>query len=192
MHKNAVSPFPTAHPNNLLCSTSEEARRAGRVIPEQDVLNAVAFMREALKDADTGRQQNGGNATAVGAVMVDPTVGKGRVVATASGERQNVFDEGPASMRGHPLHHPAMLCVHGVARALAARKQGEKGGGKPSPHEEGDNKESESGAIEGKRKGSGNIGSVVDPGCGVVEVVSPEQYLCTGFDLYITQEPDLM
>lgn len=153
-------------------------------------------MKEALKDAETGRQQNGGDATAaaaVGAVMVDPAVGKGRVVATASGERQKVSEEGPASMRGHPLHRPAMLCVHGVARALAARKpQGHEGGGKPPSQEEGEKKESESDPIEGKGEGPGNIGSIVDSGGGVVEVVSPEQYLCTGFDLYITQEPGLM
>lgn len=191
MDNNAIAPIYTAHPYNSICSTSEEARRAAREIPEQDALNAVAFMRDALKDADTGRQQNGGTAT-VGAVMVDPAVGKGRVVATASRERQTVCEEGPASMKGHPLHHPAMLCVQGVGRALAARKiQGEKGRANLPPGGDGD-KSSGSDSTEEVGKESGNGDGGVDSSRGVVEVVSHEQYLCTGFDLYITREPCLM
>lgn len=187
---NAISPLRTAHTCNLICSTSEEARRAARVIPERDSVNAVVFMRYAIEDAETGRQQNGGGAT-VGAVLVDPSVGQGRLVATASRERQIVLEEGPASMRGHPLHHPVMLCVQGVGRALAARKQGAEAGGKLPPRG-GEEERAESDTIGGMGKGSGSTGSAVDSGCGVVEAVSPEQYLCTGFDLYITREPCLM
>lgn len=168
---------------NLARSTSEEARRAARAIPDQDALDAVTFMKDALKDASTGRQQNGGRAT-VGAVLVDPAVGRGRgrVVATASRERQRVHDEWPASMRDHPLHHAAMLCVQGVGRALSARPQvGDEGESKPHVPPRGKRTEAE--AAEGHKSAEGK---------GAVEVLSSKQYLCTGFDLYITREPCLM
>lgn len=168
-------------------STSEEARRAARVIPEQDALDAIGFMRDALVDAETGRQQNGGRPT-VGAVLVDPLGGcggrRGRVVATASRERQKVRHEEPASMRDHPLHHAVMLCVQGVGRALSAGSRQEKLARKQ-----------EEDSAEGKEregKGSESLCSDEDPAGGVVEVLSPKQYLCTGFDLYVTREPCLM
>ncbi|CAM9287683.1 unnamed protein product [Hapterophycus canaliculatus] len=170
-------------------STSEEARRAARVIPEQDTLNAVAFMRTALEDAGAGRQQNGGRAT-VGAVMVDPVVGGGRVVATASRERQRVRDEGPPSFRDHPLHHPVMLCVQGVGRALAAghaqsiaaeKRKEERGRGGAGG--QGGETRGEVERAENDARGAAEVEQ---------EVLSPEQYLCTGFDLYITREPCLM
>lgn len=149
-------------------------------------------MREALQDATAGRQQNGGRAT-VGAVLVDPTAGRerGKVVATASRERQKVHDEWPASMRDHPLHHAAMLCVQGVGRALAARPQigvgvGDGGEGK-LPHG-GDGAE----RAEGAERVEGAEGHESAEGKGEVEVLSSKQYLCTGFDLYITREPCLM
>lgn len=151
-------------------------------------------MRAALKDASTGRQQNGGRAT-VGAVLVDPnpTVGRGsgsgrgRVVAAASRERQQVHDGWPASMRDHPLHHAAMLCVQGVGRALAARPQaGGEGEGELPPHGEMAER------AEGQRRAGVDVAEGKGEGTGEVEVLSSKQYLCTGFDLYITREPCLM
>lgn len=169
-------------------------------------------MRAALDDADTGRQQNGGRAT-VGAVMVDPAVGKGRLVATASRERQRVRDEGPLSFRDHPLHHAVMLCVQGVGRALAAGQAQETAAEKRKEDGEATAQEELEGEASGnklprqevgEREGAGRkgretrvaeIGAKSDA-CGAVEVeqevLSPEQYLCTGFDLYITREPCLM
>ncbi len=151
-------------------------------------------MREALKDAEAGRQQNGGRAT-VGAVLVDPAVGRGVVAATASRERQWVHDECPASMRNHPLHHAAMLCVQGVGRALAARGQGGDGDGdseapegKSSPQGEGRHGTEAAKKTEGNKRKETEISEEE----GVAEVPSPEQYLCTGYDLYITREPCLM
>lgn len=174
-------------------STSEEARRAARAIPEQDTLNAVAFMRDALKDASTGQEQNGGRAT-VGAVLVDPTVGRGRgrVVATASRERQQVHDEWPASMRDHPLHHAAMLCVQGVGRALAARPQvGDRREGKlPSDGGKAERADKAKKVEEVDGHTSAEIDIAEERGG--VEALSSKQYLCTGFDLYITREPCLM
>ncbi|CAM9361624.1 unnamed protein product [Ectocarpus fasciculatus] len=172
-------------------STSEEARRAARVIPEQDAVDAIAFMREALVDAETARQQNGGRPT-VGAVLVDPLgLGsgdrRGRVVATASRERQKVRDEEPASMRDHPLHHAVMLCVQGVGRALAAGSKQEK----LAREQEEDSAGGKLGK-DGEGIGSETLCSDADPAGGVVEVLSPKQYLCTGFDLYVTREPCLM
>lgn len=199
-------PTPTSTCDPLVSSTSEEARRAARVIPEQDTLNALAFMRAALQDADTARQQKGGRAT-VGAVIVDPAVERGRVVATASRERQRVREEGPSSFRDHPLHHPVMLCVQGVGRALTAgqaqaaaadkRKgdgeakvsgglEGEASGSKLPPHGEGEQEGETRGAEASDESDACDAGEVEQ------EVLSPEQYLCTGFDLYITQEPCLM
>lgn len=175
----------------MLPSTSEEARRAARVIPEQDALDAIAFMREALVDAETARQQNGVRPP-VGAVLVDPLgLGsegrRGRVVATASRERQKVRDEEPASMRDHPLHHAVMLCVQGVGRALAAGSKQEK----LAREQEEDSAGGKLGK-DGEGIGSETLSSDADPAGGVVEVLSPRQYLCTGFDLYVTREPCLM
>lgn len=156
------------------------------------------FMREALKDAQKGRQQADGQA-AIGAVIVDPTVGK--VVAAAAQERQRVHDESPRWMRDHPLHHAVMLCVQQVGRAIVAGKQWsdneQMGARKPpdkgeSPGKGGGRKE------EGTLRGSSDAGESralsvpgadPDPGAGLI---SPEQYLCTGLDLYITREPCLM
>lgn len=179
-------------------STSEEARRAARVIPEQEALSMTIFMREALKDAQMGRQQADGRA-AVGAVIVDPSVGK--VVAAAAQERQRVHDESPPWMRDHPLHHAVMLCVQQVGRAIVTGKQRSDGertrARKPpdkgeSPGERGSRKE------EGTTRGSGGGGGAsvssvpgADPDAGV-DLISPEQYFCTGLDLYITREPCLM
>ncbi|CAN0129643.1 unnamed protein product [Scytosiphon promiscuus] len=170
-------------------STSEEARRAARVIPEQDTLNAEAFMKAALQDAGTGRQQKGGRAT-VGAVMVDPGVGRGRVVATASRERQRVRDEGPSCFRDHPLHHAVMLCVQGVGRALAA---GQASGAVLEKRSD-DGEAKGAGELEGREAPGGkNARSHACHASEVEqEVLPPEQYLCTGFDLYITREPCLM
>lgn len=176
-----------------LDSTSEEARRAARVVPERDILDAVRFMRAALSDAERGRRQRGGKAM-VGAVLVDP-VG-GTVVASASTERQSVFDEGHSSFRHHPLHHASMLCVQGAGRALVAGKiqastlkfaSTEK---PPSGADEGEAGETPRTSEADMGEGSPSDRSG-DPCVGVDEL-PPEQYLCTGFDLYITQEPCLM
>lgn len=151
----------------------------------------MTFMQDALKDAHSGRQQRGGRAT-VGAVMVDPALRK--AVSSASRERQIVHDECPSSMRDHPLHHAVMLCVNGVGRALTvgreeAAREEDNGGGKLPPEEEGGGEES---AKRDVAEGAGECsGKDSDLALGV-EVLSPKQYLCTGFDLYVTREPCLM
>lgn len=156
------------------------------------------FMREALKDAQMGRQQADGRA-AVGAVIVDPTEGK--VVAAAAQERQRVHDESPPWMRDHPLHHAVMLCVQQVGRAIVAGKQRsdrEQMRARKSLDKGESPEEREGGKEEGTPRGSGDGGEASassdpganpDPGTGLI---SPEQYLCTGLDLYITREPCLM
>ena len=173
-------------------STSEEARRAARAIPKQESVDALAFMREALKDADTGRRQAGGRAT-VGAVLVDPAAGK--VVASASLERQRVHDELPSSMRDHPLHHAAMLCIQSVGLALAAAhkevvRETNTPEGKLPPESEG-GMGVEAVASDASVGVGGGQGTPAEPTAGE-QVLSPKQYLCTGFDLYITREPCLM
>lgn len=149
-------------------------------------------MRDALEDADTGRRQAGGRAT-VGAVLVDPAAGK--VVASASLERQRVHDEWPSSMRDHPLHHAAMLCIQSVGLALAAiqkevvRETDTREGKLPPEREEG--VAAEAVASDASAGGGSGRGTRADPTAGE-QVLSSKQYLCTGFDLYITQEPCLM
>ncbi|CAM9953591.1 unnamed protein product [Ascophyllum nodosum] len=187
-------------------STSEEARRLARAIPEQEVFSATSFMLEALKDAHVGRRQADGQA-AVGAVVVDPAVG--RVVAAAAQERQRVHDESRWSMRNHPLHHTVMLCVQQVGRAICAAKdeEAEKRGLAVGIPPEGGEREPPEGQGRGgvKRKGSTPMAtqsSDDDEGASVsgvscaphslVGAISPGQYLCTGLDLYITREPCLM
>ena len=163
-------------------------------------------MLEALKDAHVGRRQADGQA-AVGAVVVDPAVG--RVVAAAAQERQRVHDESRWSMRNHPLHHTVMLCVQQVGRAICAAKdeEAEKRGLAVGIPPEGGGREPPEGQGRGgvKRKGSTPMAtqsSDDDEGASVsgvscaphslVGAISPGQYLCTGLDLYITREPCLM
>lgn len=207
-------------------STSEEARRAKRVIPEGDVLQARQFMREALRDAQIGRRQRGGRPT-VGAVIVDPNIGV--VVASASQERQHVvaenmsrFPELDSPTQDHPLHHSTMLCISCVGRALVAGKAKARGPNCEEATAKGSVEEvahgnaheraspvSKAQETTAELKGSSaeraageeavdDVHNVVDGGnkgaeSGMgVNVLGTSQYLCTGFDLYITREPGLM
>lgn len=165
-------------------------------------------MREALRDADIGRQQRGGRKT-VGAVIVDPSTNA--VVASASRERRHVTKEETSScaktLQDHPLRHPTMRCVNWVGRALVAGKAEAL-----QQIDQADGQEAKEGNAGGKLPTAGikddkhqervpdqDLGSTdEEPSTAAgedamgVENVGPKQYLCTGFDLYITQEPCLM
>jgi tRNA-specific adenosine deaminase 3 len=98
-----------------------EAQRAALLLQPGEAEAMEELMSLALEDARRARahlQVCGG--AAVGAVIVDPTSQK--LVSSASAERERLLQgEWPAERGGatsaanHPLLHPIMLCISGVA-----------------------------------------------------------------------------
>ncbi|CAM9706605.1 unnamed protein product [Discosporangium mesarthrocarpum] len=165
-------------------STSEDALQAARQITEHERRLAGCFMREALRDAVAGRELNGGRPT-VGAVIVNP--GTEKIVAAAWRGRHAEGGGVSATLFNgqHPLGHAIMLCIAKVGHALLAGKdEGARRGTEAdlSPVEE-------AGGMVGRHSPSGAPATAEVIG---VDVLGPQHYLCTGLDVYVTEEPCLM
>eukprot|EP01041_Mallomonas_annulata_P010846 gene10846-22635_t len=98
-----------------------------------------------------------------GGVLVNPELGQ--VVMTSSRSLELAISQFGSGALQHPLHSPTLLCVDGVAALIRKMEDDDE--------DEVDN---------GERDRN------TDPGVSLKE----DQYLCTGLDLVLSREPDLV
>ena len=171
---------PTGGMKKLLAFSADEVR------------TLRSYMMRALALARQGRASGGG---AVGAVIVDP--GSGDIVAESwdeshsfpfcAPEQTAVGDGGGGTVGGfrHPLHHAVMTALHRVAekqRLGGMSKSLDEDAGEGAAQSAGAEGEDVSGVLGGE-------GGSERGGRRVLGEVKEGQYLCTGYDAFITFEP---